>query len=213
MVAMIRTMDDPEKVYESIDVISQGKALPLSEMIAGEDWVGLGALTQMREELGLSMPVVVTADTENAQIVKDFAGYTFVIPEQIRIGMDAEGNVQGYRLLIATTDEKAAEALVRGDKVAMQGYSALDAAFSNRPEFQQEIDVNQDGRHDRLILVHVRKADHVSPITASFETKMEENPVYSADYDRAMQPEPEEPEYDPDDPSTWDRGDYDDYRA
>lgn len=213
MIAMIRTMDNPETVYESIDVISQGKALPLSEMVAGEDWVGLASLTQMREKLDLSMPAIVTADTESAQVIENFVGYTFVIPEQIRIGMDADGNVQGYRLLIATTDEKAAEALVRGDKVAMQGYSALDVSFANRPEFQEEIGVNQDGRHDKLIMVHIRKADHVSSITANFETKMEEDPVYRADYDRAMQPEPEEPEYDPNDPSTWDYDGYDDYDA
>lgn len=214
MIAMIRTMDDPEGVYDSIDVISEGKALPLSEMIAGEDWVGLASLTQMREKLGLSMPAIVTADTENAKVVENFAGFTFVIPEQIRIGMDADDNVQGYRLLIATTDEKAAEALKRGDKVAMQGYSALDVSFANRPEFQQEIGVNQDGRHDRLILVHIRKADHVSPITANFETRMEENPVYRADYERAMHPELDDaPEYDPDDPSTWGHEGYDDYEA
>lgn len=213
MIAMIRTMDDPESVYESIDVISQSKALPLSEMVAGEDWEGLARLTQMREKLGLSMSAVVTADTENAHVVENFAGYTFVIPEQIRIGMDADGNVQGYRLLIATTDEKAAEALLRGDKVAMQGYSALDVSFANRPEFQKEIGVNQDGRHDKLIMVHIRKGDHVSAISANFETKMEDEPVYSASYERAMRPEDEAPEYDPDDPSTWDRNDYDDYDA
>ena len=213
MVAMIRTMDDPESVYESIDVISQSKALPLSEMVAGEDWEGLARLTQMREKLGLSMSAVVTADTENAHVVENFAGYTFVIPEQIRIGMDADGNVQGYRLLIATTDEKAAEALLRGDKVAMQGYSALDVSFANRPEFQQEIGVNQDGRHDKLIMVHIRKGDHVSAISANFETKMEDEPVYRASYERAMRPEDEAPEYDPEDPSTWDRNDYDDYDA
>ena len=203
LIAMIRTMDDPQAVYESIDVISYGKALPLTELIAGEDWVGLGSLIQMREELGLSMPTVVTADTKDAEIVEEFAGYTFVMPRFVRGGEDANGDITGFRLLIATTDNDAAEALTRGEKLAVQGYAALDAGFANRREFQDMAGLNQDFPSAQLILVHVRKGDHVSPITDNFDTAMEDRPVYAADYYRTMEPESPQDKYDPDDPSTW----------
>lgn len=200
MVAMIRTMDDPAAVYDSIDVISEGKAVPLSEMIAGEDWVGLGASTQMREELGLSMPSVIAADTKDAEVITDFAGHTFIVPPMMRGGDDANGDIQAYKLLIDTTDPKAAEALMRGDKVAIQGYADLNAPMTSRPEFFELTGFKPESDTMKYMVVHVRNADHVSPITQDFETEMERKPAYRDDYLQSINPEPEEPE------NGWDWG-------
>lgn len=204
MIAMIRTMDDPAAVYESIDVISEGKALPLSEMIAGEDWVGLGSLAQMREELGLHMPSVITADTEGAHVVRNFAGYTFVVPPMTRGGDDANGDITGFRLLFMTRDQKAADILASGAKVAVQGYAELDTPMTGKPEFYDLTGIEPASDTVKYMAVYVRNVNHVAAIASNFETEMESEPVYREEYLRSI---------DPDDPSTWDRDGYDDYDA
>ncbi len=207
MIAMIRTMPDPETVYDSIHVISEKKALPLSEMIAGEDWVNLGSSTQMREELGLKMPSVITANTQDAHVVENFAGNTFVVPRMTRGGDDANGDITGFRVLFMTSDDKAAEALTKGDKVAVQGYAQMDVPMLERQEFFELTGIDPPGDSVKYMVVPVRNADHVSAITADFETSMEDEPVYRADYINSLNAKAAEDDYDPDDPSTW----YDDY--